>query len=104
MLTLANGLESVPSPLKWMPSTIAFGCATPPTTFHPWASNTYNPCRVLAPQVGGDVCAWALSEVPNVIATMLISAPAKSKELVIFLIVSLEIHSCSLCLVLVFWD
>ena len=39
MLTVANGLTNVPSPLKSIPSTMAFGCGIPPTMFHPCVAN-----------------------------------------------------------------
>src|SRR5687768_17205049 len=45
-LTVAAGTSSVPSPLKTMTSTIAFGCGTPPTMLNPLAENTYEPRRV----------------------------------------------------------
>src|SRR6266480_5173411 len=83
MLTVANGLTSVPSPLKSIPSTMAFGCATPPTMFHPCVANRYEPDRVYTPQGGTRGCARATPGVLNAIAaTKLTNAQAKSKELV----------------------
>jgi hypothetical protein len=35
MLTVAPGLVKVPSPLNWINSTMAFGCATPATILNP---------------------------------------------------------------------
>src|SRR5437867_12306625 len=89
LLTVANGLTSVPSPLKSMPSTMAFGCATPPTMFHPCVANRYEPCRVCTPQGGTRVCprvcARATPGVLNVAAaaTRLTNAHAKSEEAII---------------------
>src|SRR5438046_7494222 len=83
MLTVANGLTSVPSPLKLMPSTMAFGCATPPTMFHPCVANRYEPDRVHTPQGGAKGCARATPGAPNAVAaTKLTNAQAKRKELV----------------------
>lgn len=86
-LTVANGLTSVPSPLKSIPSTIAFGCATPPTMFHPCVANRYEPCSVCILQVSAALFARALWDVPNATAATRLTNPhAKSKELVIVLI------------------
>src|SRR6266545_4150241 len=91
MLTVANGLTSVPSPLKSIPSTMAFGCATPPTMFHPCVANRYEPHRVYTPQGGNRVpprvCARAVPGVLNVIvaATKPTNAHAKSEEAIMFL-------------------
>src|SRR6266568_4516207 len=90
MLTVANGLTSVPSPLKSIPSTMAFGCATPPTMFHPCVANRYEPHRVYTPQGGNRVpprvCARAVPGVLNVIvaATKPTNAHAKSEEAIMF--------------------
>src|SRR5271165_3162193 len=85
MLTVANGLESVPSPLKWMPSTMAFGCATPPTMLYPCVANRYRPRRVRTPQVFPSSWARAVPKVPKVIATAtrLTNAHPKSEEPII---------------------
>jgi hypothetical protein len=84
MLTVANGLISVPSPLKLIPSTMAFGIAAPPTMFHPCVAKRYDPCRVYTPQLGTLLSARA---VPDVIATAprVASPHVNSKELIIFL-------------------
>src|SRR5206468_5046400 len=68
MLTVAYGLTSVPSPLKLIPSTMAFGCAIPPTMFHPCAVNTYEPRRVYSPQPSARLSASAVSDAPSAIA------------------------------------
>ena len=49
-LTVAARTSSVPSPLKTMTSTMAFGCWTPPTMLNPVAENTYEPRRVRSVQ------------------------------------------------------
>src|SRR5207244_2781582 len=104
MLTVAYGLTSVPSPLKLIPSTMAFGCAIPPTMFHPCAVNTHEPCRVYSPQPSARPSASAALDVPSAIAaTRLTSAHANSEQLVIILtsfvfIVIVSFHSCFLVL------
>ena len=86
-LTVANGLTSVPSPLKWMLSTMAFGTATPPTMFHPCALKMYDPRSVCRLQPGEAACARATPGVLNVIAAMrLTNTHAKNEQLVILLI------------------
>jgi len=69
MLTVENGTDSVPSPLKSMPSTMAFGCATPPTMFHPCVANRYDPLSVCGPQTCESLSASAVPDMPNGIAT-----------------------------------
>src|SRR5437899_11061 len=68
MLTVANGLDSVPSPLKSMPSTMAFGTATPPTMFHPCVANRYEPRSMCASQVCAEEPACVVPDMPNAIA------------------------------------
>src|SRR6476659_9615555 len=81
MLTVANGLTRVPSPLKSIPSTIAFGCAIPPTMFHPCVANKYEPRRVDARHSCVALSGRATPEVPCATAApRLTSAHAKRKE------------------------
>src|ERR1700733_15752593 len=104
MLTVANGLESVPSPLKWMPSTMAFGCATPPTMLYPCVANRYRPRRVRTPQVFPSSWARAVPKVPKVIAaaTRLTNAHPKSEEPITGFINLVLIVVSSFLLVLMF--
>src|SRR6266581_6475107 len=86
MLTVANGLTSVPSPLKSMPSTMAFGTATPPTIFHPCVANRYELRRVCTPQLPPRLWARAVPGLPIAIATIRpTTAHAKRKQVVMFL-------------------
>src|SRR6266404_1394637 len=108
MLTVANGLTSVPSPLKSIPSTIAFGCAMPPTMFHPCAANRYEWCSICALQLCGALSARATPDMPSAIAaTKMTDAHANSKELVMrltsFIFISVSFF-CFSFLVLAFFD
>jgi hypothetical protein len=105
MLTVANGLTSVPSPLKLIPSTMAFGTATPATMFHPCAANRYELFSVLTLQVSGASAARAVPDVPRAIAaTRLTNAQAKHKQLVVFLSSFVFIVVVSFCLsFFLFW-
>src|SRR5437016_8854805 len=86
MLTVANGLTSVPSALKSIPSTMAFGTATPPTIFQPCVANRYEPRRVYTPQLAPRLSARAMPGVPIAIATIRpTTAHAKRKQVVMFL-------------------
>ena len=72
--------------MKSIPSTMAFGCATPPTMFHPCVAKRYEPLSVYRPQGCGPSDARAVPDVPSAMAaTKLINAHAKSKELVMLL-------------------
>src|SRR5260221_11092361 len=51
MLTVAGSPVIVPSPLNWISSTIAFGCAAPPTMLNPEAWKAYKPFSVALLQV-----------------------------------------------------
>jgi len=87
MLTVANGLTSVPSPLKSMPSTMAFGCATPPTMFQPCVANRYDPCRVCTLQARPSGADCAVADVPTAIAAAKhTDAQPKAKELIIIFV------------------
>ena len=99
MLTVANGLTSVPSPLKLMPSTMAFGTATPLTMLYPCALNTYSPRSVRTLQVCCGLDARATPAVPSIVAAArLANAHAKSEQLVIIFISFVFIIIVSLCL------
>jgi hypothetical protein len=83
---------------------MAFGCATPPTMFHPCVASRYEPDRVYTPQVGTRGCARATPGVLNAVAaTKLTNAQAKSKELVMLLTNFIFISLISFYLRLLFW-
>ena len=82
MLTVANGLTNVPSPLKSIPSTMAFGCATPPTMFHPCVANRYEPAQRVhaASYADRGRPARTLGRASAIAATRLTNAHAKSER------------------------
>src|SRR5437773_2397321 len=104
MLTMANGLTSVPSPLKSMPSTMAFGTATPPTIFHPCVANRYELRRVCTPQLSPRLSARAVPGLPIAIATIRpTTAHAQRKKVVLFLTNFVFISFISCCCFGLLW-
>src|SRR6266478_2461657 len=104
MLTVANGLTRVPSPLKSIPSTIAFGCATPPTIFHPCVANRYELRRVCTPHSCTPLSGRATPEVPcATAAARLTSAHATSEMPIMVLTNFVFIIVVSFCLIFLFW-
>jgi hypothetical protein len=86
-LTVAPGTDSVPSPLKSMSSTIAFGCATPATMLNPDAEKTYEPCSVVNEQTSSRSSACAS---PHALST--IAAHTKTRHVTVVMFFSLCIR------------